>query len=50
MPQDNDQLGSETEREYSDARCTCEAPVVKRTMAKGTPAEKEYCECGGYIP
>lgn len=38
------------ESNYSDARCTCEDPDVSRTLAKGTPAEKQYCECGGYIP
>lgn len=33
----------------SEAFCDCTDPTVERTLAKGTPAEKEYCACGGRI-
>lgn len=29
--------------------CECDDPRVIRTLAKGTPAEKRYCECGGRV-
>ena len=29
--------------------CNCESPTVNRTLAKGTPAEKRYCSCGGKV-
>lgn len=33
-------------RERGSAYCKCDNPTVVRTLAKGTPAEKQYCECG----
>lgn len=29
--------------------CACDESSVVRTLAKGTPAEREFCECGGLI-
>lgn len=33
----------------SDVVCSCRDPKVQRTLAKGTPDEREFCRCGGYI-
>lgn len=34
-----------------DYLCHCEDPTAGRTMAKGTPGEKSYCDdCGKRIP
>lgn len=35
------------ERDMGPGLCMCEEPNIVRTLAKGTPAEKKYCECGG---
>jgi len=32
-----------------ETRCDCGNPTIERTLAKGTPAEKRYCECGGRV-
>lgn len=29
--------------------CDCDDPDVVRTMAKGTPAERSFCSCGGLV-
>jgi len=31
------------------ADCQCDDPEVVRTLAKGTPAAKRYCACGGRV-
>lgn len=37
------------ERTTRAGLCDCDAPDIVRTMAKGTPAEREYCGCGGLV-
>lgn len=32
-----------------ESACLCESPTVERTTGKGTPDEREYCQCGGLI-
>ena len=32
-----------------DGLCHCDEPEVVRTTAKGTPAAREFCDCGGLV-
>lgn len=46
-----DMLQLLSERDVDNGVCRCDDPEPGRTLAKGTPGERSFCDdCGGLIP